>query len=72
VSIGRTTNYGLVPMPVETPDGRTLYRKRQTELMERAQLLRPHLLDQNDCFIEAAFAPDDIENARQQVLRQQS
>jgi hypothetical protein len=49
-----------------------LYRKRQTDLMERAQLLRQHLLDQYDCFIEAAFAPQDIENVRQQVLRQQS
>jgi hypothetical protein len=67
-----TTRYGLAPVPVETPDGRTLYRKRQTDLTERAQLLRQHLLDQYDCFIEAAFAPQDIENARQQVLWQQS
>jgi hypothetical protein len=64
------TTYGLSPVPVETPDGRTLYRQRQTELMERAQPLRQQLLDQYDCFIEAAFAPQVIEDARQQLLRQ--
>jgi hypothetical protein len=65
------TSYGLIPVPIETSEGRTLYRKRQTELMERAQPLRQQLLDQYDCFIEAAFAPHDIENARQQVLQRQ-
>jgi hypothetical protein len=65
------TRYGLIPVPVEKPEGRSLYRKRQIELMERAQPLRQRLLDQYDCFIDAVFAPQAIEDARQQALLQQ-
>lgn len=61
------SSYGLAPVPVETAEGRSLYRKRQAELMEQAQPLRQLLLDQYDCFIEAAFSPLEIEAALQQV-----
>ena len=36
--------YGVDAVPVETPEGRSVYRKRQLELMQQANVVRTDLL----------------------------
>lgn len=57
------TPYGLSPVPVETKEGRKLYRKRQTEIMRQAQPLRKDLLEAYESFISVAFSPEDVQLA---------
>ena len=49
------TLYGVGVVPVETKEGRALYRKEQTALMERAEPIRQELLRAYDAFLAVAF-----------------
>ncbi len=48
--------YGLKPVPVETREGRKLYRREQTLLMNKAELVRRRLLRAYGVFMEMAFS----------------
>ncbi|WP_309634892.1 hypothetical protein [Aeromicrobium sp. SORGH_AS_0981] len=52
--------YGLEPIPVEAPDGRAEYVRRQRDLAARAEPLRRALLDEVDRLLAhpAALAPE--------------
>lgn len=49
------SSYGLVPVPVETSDGRRMYRDEQLRLMKRAEPVRQRLLDAYEVFMTLAF-----------------
>lgn len=49
------TAYGLDPVPVETSEGRAVYKERQIKLMEQGQTVRKDLLNAYDVFLERAF-----------------
>lgn len=48
-------DYGVGVVPVETEEGRALYRKMQRELMDRAEPIRRELLDAYNAFLQLAF-----------------
>lgn len=52
--------YGLEVIPVETEEGRALYREKQRELMVRAEPIRRELLDAYNLFLKLAFDEDPI------------
>ncbi len=47
------TNYGVDPIPIETPEGRHEYKQRQMELMKRANPVRRDLLKNYEEFLAA-------------------
>jgi len=49
------TSYGGGVVPVETEEGRRLYRSRQKELMERAEPVRKRLLHEYNTFMHLSF-----------------
>jgi len=49
------TAYGGGVVPVETEEGRKLYRERQMELMESAEPVRRRLLDAYQVFMQLSF-----------------
>jgi len=49
------TAYGVDAVPVETEEGRQIYRKRQRKVMEEAEPVRERLLDSYRIFINLAF-----------------
>ena len=49
------SSYGLDPIPVETSDGRRMYRDEQLRLMKRAEPVRQRLLDAYEVFMTLAF-----------------
>ncbi|KAL7499092.1 hypothetical protein ACHAWT_007603 [Skeletonema menzelii] len=49
------TEYGAGIVPIETNEGRKVYRDRQIELMQRAEPVRQRLLDAYDVFMKIAF-----------------
>lgn len=48
--------YGLEAVPVETREGRKMYRRRQAELMNKAEPIRRRLLRAYEVFMELAFS----------------
>jgi hypothetical protein len=50
--------FGVGVIPVETGEGRALYRKEQRELMARAEPIRRELLDAYNVFLKLAFDED--------------
>ena len=52
------TDYGVGVIPVESKEGRALYRNEQQVLMERAEPIRRELLDAFDVFLKLAFDKD--------------
>jgi hypothetical protein len=57
------TSYGLGIVPVETPEGREEYRRRQKDLMKRAQPVRERLLNAYETFLELAFDEEILTGA---------
>ena len=55
------TAYGAGVVPVETKEGRRMYREQQRALMERAEPVRVRLLRAYDAFMHLAFEPDLIQ-----------
>jgi len=49
------TEYGAGIVPIETNDGRKMYRDRQIGLMQRAEPVRQRLLDAYEVFMKMAF-----------------
>jgi hypothetical protein len=49
------TEYGVGIIPIETNEGRKVYRDRQVELMQRAEPVRRRLLDAYEVFMKIAF-----------------
>ena len=49
------TEYGAGIVPIETSDGRKMYRDRQVGLMKRAEPVRQRLLDAYEVFMKIAF-----------------
>ena len=52
------TAYGAGFVPVETKQGRQMYREKQRALMEQAEPVRIRLLDAYETFLHLAFEPD--------------
>jgi hypothetical protein len=52
------TEFNVGVIPVETEEGRALYRKQQRVLMERAEPIRKELLDSYNIFLKLAFDED--------------
>lgn len=57
------TAYGAGFVPVETKQGRKMYREQQRALMEQAEPVRIRLLDAYDTFLRLAFEPDLIHSS---------
>lgn len=57
------TAYGVGVVPVETPEGRALYRKEQAAIMEQAQIVRRDLLQAYDQFLYLSFDEAILEDA---------
>lgn len=57
------SEYGLRAVPVETREGRKLYRRQQSELMNKAEPVRRRLLRAYEVFMELAFS-DSIQVGR--------
>mmetsp|Transcript_28219 Transcript_28219/g.56775 ORF Transcript_28219/g.56775 Transcript_28219/m.56775 type:complete len:514 (-) Transcript_28219:202-1743(-) len=49
------TEYGAGIVPIETNEGRKVYRERQIGLMQRAESVRQRLLDAYEVFMKIAF-----------------
>ena len=49
------SSFGLEPIPVETSEGRRMYRDEQLRLMKRAEPVRQSLLDAYETFMTLAF-----------------
>ena len=58
------TEYGLLPICVETAAGREEYRRQQMQLMERVQPVRRRLLKAYDDFLAAGFDTSTVDTAR--------
>lgn len=58
--------YGVSIVPVETKEGRKMYREQQKALMEEAEPIRKRLLDAYDTFLNISFDPDIIYASRSQ------
>ena len=56
--------YGIEAVPVETSEGRALYRSRQLQLMQRANVVRQDLLHAYNVFLQLAFSSDDVAAAQ--------
>lgn len=54
------TPYGAGVVPVETSEGRKMYRERQRALMHEAEPVRKRLLHAYDTFMQLAFEPDFV------------
>ena len=52
------TAYGLGIIPVESDEGKKLYKEKQILLMRRAESVRRRLLDAYDVFMKLAFDED--------------
>ena len=52
------TSYNVEVIPVETETGRSLYRKQQRALMDRAEPIRRELLHSYNVFLKLAFDED--------------
>jgi hypothetical protein len=57
------TRYDLAPVCIETETGRLEFRRRQLELMARAQPVRARLLLAYDAFLDAGFPAEVVEAA---------
>ena len=64
------TEYGVEPIPIETHEGRALFRKRQNELMGRVQPVRRDLLAAYRFFVRSAFAEDAIDSGMRRLPSQ--
>jgi hypothetical protein len=60
--------YGVGVVAVETPEGRALYRKEQSAIMEQAQIVRSDLLHAYDEFLYLAFDKSFLEGATKEFL----
>jgi hypothetical protein len=49
------SSFGLEPIPVETSEGRRMYRDEQLRLMKRSEPVRQRLLDAYEVFMTLAF-----------------
>ena len=49
------TAYGVDVIPIETPEGRALYREKQTQQMHKAEPVRRELLRSYDLLLDLAF-----------------
>jgi hypothetical protein len=54
------TDYGIDIVPIETKEGRAIYRKEQRQLMERAEPIRRELLASYDLLLKMAFDEDPL------------
>ena len=52
------TSFGAGVVPVETKEGRRIYRARQRMLMDKAEPIRRRLLQAYDSFLSLAFEED--------------
>jgi hypothetical protein len=58
-------DYGFQPLPIETPEGKVEYRRRQQQLMDRARPLRHRLINAYEDLLRclnAVDAPDGDDN----------
>jgi hypothetical protein len=53
--------YGIVPIPVETAQGRLEYKTKQRELMKESERERKRLLKEYELFLKIAFEPEALE-----------
>ena len=58
-----TSTYQVEMIPIETEEGRLLYRQRQMELMKLVQPVRQELLQAYDDFLSTTFTPELIRAA---------
>lgn len=52
------SDFGVEPICIETPEGRSLYRKLQAKQMMEAEPVRKELLRAHEVFLETAFGRD--------------
>jgi hypothetical protein len=62
------SSYGVDAVPIETSEGRAIYRESQRKLMEEAKPVRLRLLDAYDAFLHAAFDPAVLEAAVERTI----
>ena len=58
-----TSTYHVEMIPIETEEGRVLYRQRQLELMKIVQPIRTKVLRAYNAFLSTTFTPDMIQDA---------
>jgi hypothetical protein len=58
------SEYGVGVVPIETPEGRTEYKRQQTDLMKKAEPVRRDLLKAYYCFLSLAFEDEDLSAGR--------
>jgi hypothetical protein len=66
------TGYGGGVVPVETKEGRKLYRSRQKDLMERAEPVRERLLEAYNAFMILSFNDEFILKAKVKIDKEQT
>jgi hypothetical protein len=59
--------YGVGVIPVETAEGRAEYKRKQVELMHRAEPVRRELLEAYNCFLTCAFGEQEISEGRNRL-----
>jgi hypothetical protein len=59
------TAYGVDAVPIESEEGRTMYRLQQMQLMKEAEPIRRDMLHAYDDFLHYSFAPELLEEAMQ-------
>ena len=57
------SKFGIAPVAIETEAGRMEFRKRQVELMHRAEPVRTQLLSAYEKFLQHAFGKDRLAQA---------
>ena len=62
------TGYGGGVVPVETEEGRRMYRSRQLSLMEHAEPIRKRLLNEYNIFLHLSFDEEFIGGGKQDVM----
>jgi hypothetical protein len=65
------TMYGADVVPVETKEGRKLYREQQTALMAEAEAIRIRLLHAYEIFLDIAFDEEIITNSSVEKKRKE-
>lgn len=55
------SEHGLEPICIETKDGRREYRRKQAEIMRKADPVRRKILDAYDTFLGVTFRPEVLD-----------
>lgn len=59
--------YGIFAIPIETADGRSVYKKKQLQLLKESQPVRLELIGAFEQFLETSFDDETISQAQHRI-----